>query len=97
MELNANLHNNECWVYILQHTNQTLTIGIAGNLAQRMEEYQRQNITGNSSHQAMLVYSRQFPDTLSALGFKLVLQQLSKASIMRLIRSNSPTSLIRTE
>lgn len=86
MEQNTNLHNDKCWVYILQHTDKTLTIGIAGNLVERIQ--------GN---QSKLVYSRCFPDTLSALGFKLVLQRLSKASIMRLVRNNSPISLIKTE
>lgn len=79
MAIKTNLDSNECWVYILQNVDRTLTIGITGNLTERLEE-----------NQSKLVYFRYFSDTLSALGFKLVLQQLSMSSVKLLIRDKNP-------
>ncbi|MGE0076238.1 MAG: hypothetical protein AB7S48_00095 [Bacteroidales bacterium] len=80
-----------CWVYIMEDENQLFNIGLTGDLNQRIVDYQNHKMKVIDAIGSKLVYYRQFSDTLSALGFKLVLQQLSLTSLKLLIRENNPT------
>ena len=78
------LPDDKCCVYILQCSDSTLEIGITGDMEQRMEGYHGLNVNAGREC-TKLVYYRCFPDTLTAIGFKLLLKQLSPASVRRLI------------
>lgn len=76
---------DECWLYIIEQYNRQMYIGITGNLTQRVNALQ----TGQIKKEK-LVYYRSFPDTLTALGFRLLLQKISHSSVDYLIRKMNP-------
>lgn len=79
-----------CWIYILEDESQLIYIGLTGDIKQRMDDYQNHKIKMIERISPKLVYYRHFPDTLSAIGFKLLLHKLSSDSVDYLIRQMNP-------
>ncbi|MDR1644772.1 MAG: hypothetical protein LBS05_02950 [Tannerellaceae bacterium] len=68
-----------CWIYILQEGKETdYQIGYTLDLPERMRK-----VKGNG---ARLVYLRKFDDISDAIGHKLFLEEISQASLRRIIR-----------
>lgn len=84
MEQNETINNDQCWIYIIEQREQSLLIGIAGNLRQKLGECTLED-------SKKLIFYRCFSDTLSALGFKLLLQNLSHNTIGQLIQRANPS------
>ena len=86
--------SDSCYLYILAIGEKEFTIGMAGNpkLADNIT-YEKSKVSVKAAKQmpAKLVYYRCFEDTLSALGFKLLLEKLAPASVDRIIRRMNPT------
>jgi predicted GIY-YIG superfamily endonuclease len=78
------LINEQCWIYIIEQHEQQLSIGVAGNLRKHIK-------TCSFENSKKLIFYRCFPDTLSALGFKLLLENLSHNTVEQLIRHSNPT------
>lgn len=74
-----------CYCYILVKDEKHYTIGIAGS--SKFHEY---NINNSETGSGRLIYYRSFPDTVSALGFKLLIENLAPNSIEYIIRRSNP-------
>ncbi len=85
-----------CCIYILEGADRSFYIGLTGNLKQRMADYATGQIRVDNSAGSKLVYYRWFSDTMSAVGYKLLLNELPTESVEYLIRRMNPdkTNLI---
>ncbi len=72
--------NNKYWVCVLSDAaNRRYEIRLTGDV---------QILSGSvSAEGARVVYSREFDDTLAAVGYKIALSKLSRRSLERVIRS----------
>lgn len=85
-KLHLGIPSDACYFYILIKGNKQYVIGIAGS--PKFYEY---NINNSEASLGRLVYYRGFPDTLSALGFKLLIENMGPNSVDYIIRRNNPT------
>ena len=86
--------SDNCYLYILATGEMQYYIGMAGNpkLGDNIiYEKSKGGVQAAKLMPAKLVYYRCFEDTLSALGFKLLLEKLAPASVDRIIRRMNPT------
>jgi predicted GIY-YIG superfamily endonuclease len=68
-----------CWIYILlDRKEMNYQIGYTLNLPERMKQ-----VNGKDTQ---LVYLRKFDDANDAIGHKLFLEEISRASLQRIIR-----------
>lgn len=79
--------NEICWVYVVEADGRSFSIGILVALLMQINELELRSVGGGKGK---LIYCKQFPDTLSALGQKLLLEQLSRFSLMRVIKKENP-------
>lgn len=77
--------SDTCYVYVLSNGAGRYTIGMAG--ATHSLESRAQ---AASDQPARLVFYRRFDDTLSALGYKRLLEVLDAASVEYIIRRSNP-------
>lgn len=73
--------NDSCWVYIQKIKNRTFRVELAVDIERR--------ISGLNSS-CSIIYCKQFSSTISALGHKLLLDQLSNSSLLRIIKKENP-------
>lgn len=90
MSSNEKDKREACWIYILDTGHKVRYIGLTGNLYQRMELYRPGSNKPEAGENARLVYYQLFPDTLTAIGFKLLLQRLSHGSVEYIIDRMNP-------
>ncbi len=86
--------SDNCYLYILATGEKEFTIGMAGNPklgGNAIYGKSKACVQAAKQTPAKLVYYRCFEDTLSALGFKLLLEKLAPASVDRIIRRMNPT------
>lgn len=80
---------NSCWVYIMEYDKKKRQIGLTGNLQKSIQQVSKGKPVGSTTA-GKLVFYRCFPDTLSALGFRLLLLRLSDSSVERIVHSINP-------
>lgn len=81
--------NGTCWVYILENDKQERLIGLTGDLQKSIKQRVK-NTTANNTTAGKLVFYRCFDDTLSALGFRLLLLKLSESSVNTIVHFMNP-------
>jgi hypothetical protein len=80
-----------CYLYILAKGEMQYTIGIVGNPEMWEGNLKKERKShGDDGPMERLVYCRPFPDTLSALGFKMLLERLVPSSVDFIIRRSNP-------
>lgn len=75
-----------CWVYAVESKGCPLSIGIAINMLLQVKEIGL--LFKERGYR--LIYCKQFPDTISALGHKLLLEHISPQSVMCIIKEENP-------
>ncbi len=74
----------------MHEKNKPYYFGITGNIKQRIDDYRDQKLKVEGHDNPIMVFIRKFPDTLTAVGYKMVLKKLSNESVMLLIKRANP-------
>ncbi len=88
--------SDTCYLYILAIGKMKYHIGMAGNpklddCSPLYNTNEKNNEVKEASHApARLVYYRRFDDTLTALGFKRLLESMAPRSVEFIIRRSNP-------